>query len=62
MEVPIDLSDVLFFTTANSLDTVDRPLLDRMEVIELPTYTDSEKMAIAKNHLIPGSENLVKKI
>ena len=53
MEIPIDLSDCLFIATANSYDRIPAPLLDRMEVIELSTYTDSEKVAIAKNHLIP---------
>ena len=53
MEIPYDLSDVLFITTANTLDTVPRPLLDRMEIIELGSYTDEEKVMIAKNHLIP---------
>lgn len=53
MEMPIDLSDCLFIATANSFDGIPLPLLDRMEVIELPTYTDSEKLAIAKNHLFP---------
>ncbi len=53
MEVAIDLSDVLFIATANSYSSIPLPLLDRMEIIELSTYTDSEKLAIAKNHLIP---------
>lgn len=53
VELPFDLSDCLFITTANTLDTVPRPLLDRMEIIELSTYTKHEKISIAKNHLIP---------
>ena len=53
LEIPYDLSDVMFITTANTLDTVPRPLLDRMEIIELGSYTDEEKMMIARNHLIP---------
>ncbi len=53
MEIPIDLSDCLFIATANSYDSIPLPLLDRMEVIELSTYTDTEKTSIAKNHLLP---------
>ena len=53
MEISIDLSDTLFIATANSYDGIPAPLLDRMEVIELSTYTDSEKLQIAKNHLVP---------
>ncbi len=52
VELPFDLSDCIFIATANTLDRVPRPLLDRMEIIELQTYTKSEKTAIAKNHLI----------
>ncbi len=53
VEFPIDLSDCLFIATANTLETVPRPLIDRMEIIELKTYTRTEKIQIAKNHLIP---------
>ena len=55
MNVPYDLSDVLFVCTANSTDTIPEPLLNRMEIIEFPGYTATEKFYIAKQHLIPKS-------
>lgn len=55
MNVPYDLSDVMFICTANSLDSIPEPLLNRMEIISFPSYTPTDKLKIARNHLLPKS-------
>ena len=56
IETPIDLSDCLFITTANTLSTIPQPLIDRMEIVEMKIYTRAEKFSIARHHLIPKQE------
>src|SRR4026207_199144 len=53
LEIELDLSDVVFLATANTLETIPAPLLDRMEVVTLDGYTEDEKVVIGRNHLLP---------
>lgn len=55
LDLPFDISNIFFIVTANTLDTIPRPLLDRMEIIQIPGYVDSEKLEIARHYLIPKS-------
>lgn len=55
LDLPFDISNIFFITTANTLDTIPRPLIDRMEIIQIPGYVDSEKLEIARHYLVPKS-------